>query len=190
MTFPEFDKFQEELLKEVILMKDTKGKEYANSESRFANFDRLAIRLNLSNIKVALVYLTKHMDAIESYISRGRTYSTETIQGRIVDAITYLTLIAGMIEEQEHKPIVRRNCIPDIDAKKFVDLTQLPLKDANPGTQLPFEYKNHIVPWNFLIFDKPLTLKDANSGKQQPFEYDPTKPTEGYSNSKLTHTDL
>lgn len=145
MTFPEFDKFQEELLKEVVVMKDTKGKEYANSESRFANFDRLAIRLNLSNIKVALVYLTKHMDAIESYISRGRTYSTETIRGRIVDAITYLTLIAGMIEEQEN-------------INKLLKVVSV--------------------------------TRDANSGKQQPFEYDPTKPTEGYSNSKLTHTDL
>ncbi len=101
MTFPEFDEFQKVLLIKVIEMKDTKGKEYANSENRFANFDRLATRLNLSNLKVALVYLTKHMDAIESYISRGRTYSTETIQGRIVDAIMYLILIAGMIEEEE-----------------------------------------------------------------------------------------
>jgi hypothetical protein len=102
MTFNEFDKFQEQLLKQVVEMKNTKGKEYANSESRFANFDRLSVRLNISNLAVALVYLTKHMDAIESYIARGRTYSTETIQGRIVDAITYLTLIAGMIEEKEN----------------------------------------------------------------------------------------
>lgn len=100
MTFLEFDKYQEDLIKEVIKMRDTKGKEYANSESRFANFDRLSVRLNIKNTQVGLVYLTKHMDAIESYIARGRTYSTETIQGRIVDAITYLTLIGGMILEE------------------------------------------------------------------------------------------
>jgi hypothetical protein len=100
MTFPEFDEFQTKLLAEVVKMKDTKGKEYANSESRFANFDRLSERLNLKNTAIALVYLTKHMDAIESFINKGRSYSTETIQGRIVDAITYLTLIAGMISEQ------------------------------------------------------------------------------------------
>lgn len=101
MTFEQFDKFQEELLAQVVVMKNTKGKEYANSDSRFANFDRLSARLNLPNVQIGLVYLTKHMDAIESYISRGRTYSDETIQGRIVDAITYLTLIAGMIQEKE-----------------------------------------------------------------------------------------
>lgn len=101
MTFEQFDKFQADLLAQVVGMGSTKGKEYANSESRFANFNRLSARLNISNLAVALVYFTKHMDAIESYVKQGRIYSTETIQGRIVDAITYLTLIAGMIQEQE-----------------------------------------------------------------------------------------
>lgn len=102
MTFEEFDAFQARLLEEVVVMKNTKGKEYANSLSRFANFDRLSYRLNLPRTQIGLVYLTKHMDAIESYISSGRTYSTETIEGRIVDAITYLTLLAGMISEDRH----------------------------------------------------------------------------------------
>lgn len=110
MTFKDFDEFQAALLAEVVQMKDTKGKEYANSESRFANFDRLSDRLNLPNIQIGLVYLTKHMDAIESYIAKGRTYSTETIQGRIVDAITYLTLIAGMIEEKERETSKNEHC--------------------------------------------------------------------------------
>jgi hypothetical protein len=101
MTFQQFDKFQEDLLKEVVKMKDTKGKEYANSEDRFANFNRLAPRLGISNLAVCLVYLTKHMDAIESYCKTGKTHSTESIQGRIVDAITYLTLLAGMIDQKE-----------------------------------------------------------------------------------------
>jgi hypothetical protein len=101
MTFQQFDKYQEELLKQVVVMKDTKGKEYANSEDRFANFNRLAPRLGISNLAVCLVYLTKHMDAIESYCKNERTYSTESIQGRIVDAITYLTLLGGMIKQCE-----------------------------------------------------------------------------------------
>jgi hypothetical protein len=101
MTFKQFDEYQEALLKEVIVMKDTKGKEYANSEDRFANFNRLAPRLNISNLAVCLVYLTKHMDAIESYCKSQRVYSMESIQGRIVDAITYLTLLGGMIKQNE-----------------------------------------------------------------------------------------
>lgn len=101
MTFPEFDTFSEKLLNQVVNMKNSKGKEYANSEDRFANFDRLSERLGVSNTIVGWIYLTKHLDAIESYINHSRTYSGETIQGRIVDAICYLTLIAGMIQEQE-----------------------------------------------------------------------------------------
>lgn len=103
MTFEEFNTYQDELLKKVVEMKNTKGKEYANSTSRFANFDRLANRLKQPRLVIALIYFTKHMDAIESYISNSRIYSEETIQGRILDAITYLTLIGGMIQEDESK---------------------------------------------------------------------------------------
>lgn len=99
MNFEQFEKLSDEIFAEVRLMRDTKGKEYANSEDRFANFNRLASRMDLPREVIWQVYFTKHMDAIESYIRNKRTYSTESIRGRIVDAITYLTLIAGMIEE-------------------------------------------------------------------------------------------
>jgi hypothetical protein len=99
MTFEQFDKFQEELLKEVVGMKDTKGREYAHSKDRFANFNRLADGLGLPNTVIAWVYCKKHIDGIESYVKDNQTYSTEGVRGRIVDAIVYLTLIAGMIEE-------------------------------------------------------------------------------------------
>jgi hypothetical protein len=99
MTFKRFDMYIADILSQVEYNITTKGKEYANSEERFANFNRLSERLNISNTQVGLVYLTKHMDAIESYIANKRSYSGETIQGRIADAIAYLLLIGGMIEE-------------------------------------------------------------------------------------------
>ncbi len=99
MTFEEFNEFQAELLAKVVKMNSTKGKEYANSESRFANFDRLAAELGIPNFQVGWVYAAKHKDSIASYCRNSKTYSTEPIRGRIVDLITYLTLIAGMIEE-------------------------------------------------------------------------------------------
>jgi hypothetical protein len=99
MTFEQFNHYQAKLLEEVVAMKDTKGKEYAHSEDRFANFNRLASGLGLSNVQIAWVYAMKHKDSIESYIKDAKTYSGETIRGRIVDLITYLTLIGGMIEE-------------------------------------------------------------------------------------------
>ena len=99
MTHEQFNKFQLELIDEVIRMKDTKGKEYANLESRFANFDRCAAKKGVSRLVVAGIYLDKHLDAIDSFI-RTKKVMSEPIRGRIVDAITYLTLLAGMIEEE------------------------------------------------------------------------------------------
>jgi len=99
MNFADFDKFQKELFDEIASVRDAKGKEYANSSDRFANFTRLAQRLGISRNQVALVYLAKHMDSIDSYVRNGKSFSNETIRSRFVDAINYLTLLAGMIAE-------------------------------------------------------------------------------------------
>lgn len=106
MTFEQFDIFIEELLSEVRKMHTTKGVEYAHGLDRFDNFNRLSQRLDLDRLKVWLVYFTKHMDAIESYIQNKREFSDESIRGRFVDAITYLTLAAGMIAEDSAPPQV------------------------------------------------------------------------------------
>lgn len=100
MTFDKFNKLTEELLADVRKMRDTKGKEYTHKgDDRFDNFNRLAATLDMPRQKVWQVYFAKHIDAIYSFIKEQRTFSDETARGRIVDAITYLTLLAGMIEE-------------------------------------------------------------------------------------------
>jgi len=126
MTHEQFDDFQNTLLRKVVGMRDTKGKEYSNSESRFANFDRAAAELGLTNIQVAWVYTKKHLDGIASYC-RTKKVLSEPIEGRIVDAIVYLTLIAGMIEEER---ILKSQC--EIDKSWN--------KDENIGKHQPFEY--------------------------------------------------
>jgi hypothetical protein len=104
MTFEEFDTFFDELMAECRHMRTTKGKEYAHSsEDRFANFKRIAERKNVKPALVASIYLQKHMDGIESFINTGVIHSTERVRGRIVDAITYLGLIAGILHEEEMK---------------------------------------------------------------------------------------
>lgn len=119
MTFEEFDEYTTMLMEKVCQMRNTKGKEYAGDKDRFDNFNRLAVKCgNLDRKLVWLVYFTKHIDAIESFISNGRTFSEEGIEGRIVDAITYLTLLAGMIKEEKVEKakvaavVERRNCFP------------------------------------------------------------------------------
>lgn len=101
MTFPEFDKFFDEFVQECRGMRDTKGKEYANSTSRFANFDRLSAALELNRLKIAQVYVQKHLDSLNAYIKTGQVSSSENIRGRIIDIVTYMILIAGMIEDKQ-----------------------------------------------------------------------------------------
>lgn len=101
MTFPEFDKVSDEIIAQMIEMRNTKGKEYAGPGDRFDNFSRLAQRLQIPRNKVLWTYTVKHLDAIESYINNQREFSTERIEGRIVDAMTYLMLLAGMIREDK-----------------------------------------------------------------------------------------
>tara|TARA_R110000868_G_scaffold100015_2_gene274993 strand:- start:16846 stop:17196 length:351 start_codon:yes stop_codon:yes gene_type:complete len=98
VNFPEFEKYFDQLIGKCKGMRDTKGKEYANSTDRFANFDRLATTLDLPRLKIAQVYLQKHLDSINHYVKTG-TEGAEPIEGRFVDAITYLSLMAGMVHE-------------------------------------------------------------------------------------------
>lgn len=101
MTFPEFDKFFDDLISECRKMRDTKGKEYANGKDRFDNFNRLAAKNDVNRLKVANIYMTKHIDAIDSYIKEGKVFSTENIRGRFIDLIVYAGLMAGMAHETE-----------------------------------------------------------------------------------------
>lgn len=77
---------------------DTKGVEYSNSTDQLANFKRLAATLGVAPEFVVLVYLTKHLDGINSYVANGGELS-EPIFGRIDDAILYLVLLKACIFE-------------------------------------------------------------------------------------------
>jgi hypothetical protein len=103
MTFAEFEKFEMGLLKEIQDTNRTKGHEYTDGRERFHNFNEEAKDLDIDRLKVAEIFLNKHMRAIKAYIRNGKVSSNEPIRGRFVDAINYLILIAGMVEEAEKK---------------------------------------------------------------------------------------
>ena len=77
---------------------DTKGVEYSNSDDQLANFKRLAASLGVTPEFIILVYLTKHLDGINSFVAKGGELS-EPITGRIDDAILYLVLLKACILE-------------------------------------------------------------------------------------------
>ena len=78
----------------------TKGREYSGDDDSLDNFKRLSFELDETPEKILWVYLKKHLDAIVSYIREGKTYSTETIQSRIMDSRLYLALLQGLIVDR------------------------------------------------------------------------------------------
>ena len=47
-----------------------------------------------------MVYLLKHIDGISSYVN-GHKSQREDVRGRITDAIVYLCLLWGMVEDEK-----------------------------------------------------------------------------------------
>ena len=79
-------------------------KEYAHdTENVFANFERVALSLDISKEKALMVYLMKHMDGINAYI-KGHKSQREDVTGRIKDAIVYLCLLWGMVDDDKVQP--------------------------------------------------------------------------------------
>ena len=76
-------------------------KEYAMDEDNvFANFQRIANQTGNSQEMVLWIYLMKHIDGIASYI-KGHKSQRENVEGRLTDAIVYLCILWGMIEEKK-----------------------------------------------------------------------------------------
>lgn len=145
MIFEQFDKFQADLFTECVGMKDTKGKEYANATDRFANFKRIADELDLPPVLIGWVYTKKHLDGIASYVKNGREFSTEKIRGRIVDAIVYLTLIAGMIEENKSIEIPTKIVASNMDGIKCSGCQQIFLPTEKVVTCKGEKYHNYCM---------------------------------------------
>lgn len=101
MTRKEFALHQEDLFIRLAALREAGQKEYAHSDSNaFRNFEALAEDLDLDRKTVLWIYLAKHLDGIVSYLN-GHRSQRESIHGRIADAIVYLSLLDGMIQEEE-----------------------------------------------------------------------------------------
>mgnify|MGYP003145697625 CR=1 FL=1 len=81
--------------------RDAGQKEYAHGQKDvFANFRRVAKSIDANMQKVLWVYFLKHIDGISAYI-KGHKSQRENVRGRIIDAMVYLALFYGMVEEEE-----------------------------------------------------------------------------------------
>jgi hypothetical protein len=92
---------------------NTKGKEYAGTDEALANFYTRAEQYGLDPKIVLGIFLSKHLDAINSFIRTGKVLS-EPIDGRVHDAILYLVLLLGLVadhraDEQQVAALAEQN---------------------------------------------------------------------------------
>ena len=101
MTYDQFTAVLNDLLEQIRKTRDAGQAEYAHTTTNvFANFDRVAEQTGMTREQVLMVYLLKHLDGICAYI-KGHRSQREPVQGRIIDAIVYLTLLYGMVVASE-----------------------------------------------------------------------------------------
>ena len=99
MNYKNLDKIIKNQIQQILKTRDDGQKEYARDvDNVFANFERVGKYINVSKEQVLMVYLLKHIDGIMAYIN-GHKSQREGVEGRITDAIVYLLLLRGMVDE-------------------------------------------------------------------------------------------
>ncbi len=81
----------------------TKGEDYESRGDAFASIKANAERNFLTPERVQMVLLTKHMDAITTWIERGELHS-EGIDERIADAVNMLLILYAYIVDEDKLP--------------------------------------------------------------------------------------
>ena len=101
MNFNQMTKLmEEEIIPNLMRTRDAGQKEYAHSKGDvFANFKRVAQSIDSDMKKVLWVYFLKHVDGISAHI-KGHKSQREDVRGRLTDAIVYLCLLWGMVENE------------------------------------------------------------------------------------------
>jgi hypothetical protein len=101
MKRDEMAQLMEQIFEELRATRAAGQREYAHSEDdAFDNFERTAAMAGTDRERVLLVFLLKHIDGIASYV-KGHRSQREDVRGRIKDAIVYLCLLWGMVEEAQ-----------------------------------------------------------------------------------------
>lgn len=86
------------IMNSVLNMARTKGFDYSSKNDSLSNFKVNAERLGLTKYQIWSAYFGKHIDSIFNAIKHNphnptQGLKSESLDGRIIDAITYLTLL-------------------------------------------------------------------------------------------------
>lgn len=105
MNQQEFNVVVEETMRDTLQLLLVKGGEYAGSADRLANFKRGANLVGINPLSILFVYLSKHYDAVATYVRDEQTGTererSEPIEGRLDDIINYCILAKALIKENK-----------------------------------------------------------------------------------------
>lgn len=103
MNQTEFEALCEEIQRDTVDILVLKGREYAGSADRLANFKRNAALSGVDPLTVLHVYMAKHWDSFSTFVrdtQKGEVPElSEPIRGRLYDLINYAVLAIALIED-------------------------------------------------------------------------------------------
>jgi hypothetical protein len=98
MTRDEFQRLMADEYEKIVAINNTKGHDYAGDADALRNFKEQAQETGVTPVQVWNIFFGKHLKAIQTYVREGDVAS-EPVEGRIQDAILYLFLLRGLVEE-------------------------------------------------------------------------------------------
>ena len=104
MTASERTKLLKQYLDDVINVLDSKGKAYSGTDNVNRNIEDTANDLRLTKYQVWSVFFKKHIDCIFNSIAdnpEAPVDNTESLDGRITDAINYLLILKTMLVDDK-----------------------------------------------------------------------------------------
>jgi hypothetical protein len=104
MNQQDFEELCKEIQRDTVDILVLKGREYAGSTDRLANFRRNAALTGVEPLTILHVYMAKHWDSFSTFVrdnQKGEVGElSEPIRGRLYDLINYAVLAIALIEDR------------------------------------------------------------------------------------------
>lgn len=106
MTNKVFADLQQRIFEDCANISKAKGADYTKgSLDALANFKEAGKDVDVNALKICWIFTNKHWSAITNYVKTGGQSESEPIAERIKDCINYLTLMQGIIDENQQSTI-------------------------------------------------------------------------------------
>lgn len=116
-----FNKIAEDQLERIRNVLVKKADEYNLEEDRLGFFKRSAAFVQETPEQVLYGFLLKHLQSITDMVRSGKEYSKDLWHEKITDAMNYLVLLLGLLEDTgraKEKPAVKTKKARLVEGKK------------------------------------------------------------------------